>query len=85
MKRLTSKDYLKKHEDLLDRWSALEANVTKRLIELIKIYPDAYAPLINYTSKELESYSILGRLKFMEIIEQWAEEQHPHKQLKINF
>lgn len=103
MKRLTSKDYQKKHEDLTNKLNVLDANVTTRLIELSKIYPDA-VPLISpdlneeltlskwvlnyfieHPFERLNSIPIKARINYIDRIEQWSEEQHPHKQLKIDF
>ena len=103
MKRLTSRDYLKKHDDFTEKLCALDANVATRLIELAKIYPDA-VPLISPDLNEdktlskwvlnyfidhpfdgLKSIPIKARINYIDRIEKWAEEQHPHKQLKIDF
>jgi len=86
MKRLTSKDYQKKLNDLTDKANALDVNITSRLIELAKIYPDALPFKINENPlNDVKFMPVYSRLKYMEYIEKWAEEQHPHKQLKIDF
>jgi hypothetical protein len=101
MKRLTAKDYKKKFDDLSLEHKSLETKLTSRLIELAKMYPNAY-PLqkanleLEPTSlgeqilemelrNNLRSRPLPVKLSYLEAIEKWLEEQHPHKQLKINF
>lgn len=87
--RMTGKDYHKEYVANKTAYKSLMAHVDSRLRELVKLYPDA---TINKSSKLkascvddlwLETMSTELKIRFIENIEQWSEEQQGVVQLKI--
>lgn len=88
--RMTGKDYRKELEDLEARKKSLRAHVLKRLKDLIKLYPDAQihdndkALTASMLSESfIEAISTTVKIRFIENIERWSEEQQGVQQLKI--
>ena len=95
MKRLTAQDLRKKHDDLTEKTRALEARIKARLKDLIQAHPDA---IIGYKAdgertplkaKGLDSeyylngMSVNSTLQYIDIIEKYLADQHPHQQQKL--
>ena len=94
--RKTAQDLRKEHEDLQLKTLALEARIKNRLKELIIAHPDA---IVGYSVSNdgnvplkakglnsdyyLNNMSISSTLQYIEIIERYLADQHPHKQLNL--
>jgi hypothetical protein len=90
-RRKTGNDYRKEYEELKRSQESLDVHVTKRLLELGKIHPDAVVNKIGdteikatcLTKQWVESLKIDERIDVIEIIERWSSEKEKHIQLKI--
>ena len=91
-KRMTANDYAKElHKLELDKM-ALEKRIKTRAIELAQQYPDVEIHLSRFINPyKASSYEINkntdtdSALAIIEGIEKYLAEQHPHKQIKIEF
>ncbi len=88
--RMTSNDYRIELKRLTDSIKSVENNITKRLIELCKQYPDVEiehqvksSHIINVQQFINEMYSIKRQLDYIQVIEKWLADQHSHKQTKM--
>jgi len=95
-KRPTAQEYKGQYEDIVSDLNVLESKITQRLIDLCKLNPEvpvARKADLDKTiikAKSLNAYyitnlSIQERLQYIYIIEQYLQEQHPHKQTEIKF
>ncbi len=94
-KRLSAQDLRKKHDDLNQKVEALEARIKARLNELVKAHPDvivayqADAERTPLKAKSLESKGYIDDmgatscLIYIERIEKYLAEQHPHQQQEL--
>ena len=98
MERKTGKDYKKKMQDLLNETEKLKQIVVTRLYTLACSHPEA--PIETITNDVIKAKSLIGsnrskeyikmmefdtQIKFIDLIEQWIANQHPHQQLNINY
>jgi hypothetical protein len=91
MKRKTAQDWKNEYKDAKSKVTRVETRITARLLELVLAHPDAPVALESNTvikAKSLDNTFIshidsLKRLEFIEKIETWLAEQHPHKQLNL--
>jgi hypothetical protein len=93
MKRLSAQELREKHDDLNEKVRALESRIRARLKKLIQAHPDA---VIGITSDNvqlkargldnpyyLDNMDIDGTLMYIEKIEKYLADQHPHQQQKL--
>jgi hypothetical protein len=97
MARKTAKDYRKELEYLEDNLRGVKRSISIRLLDLCALNPEA--PIAKEANLEgtiikakslnnkyiIEDMSVDTQLKYIEIIEKYLEDLHPHKQTKINF
>jgi hypothetical protein len=94
----TAADYRKDLKCLQDRIAALEARISDRLQNLCQRFPDAVievklnaADSTMIKARAIGSVNYIGmiktedRLKYIEKIEKWIEDQNPVKQTEIKF
>jgi hypothetical protein len=93
-KRLTAKDYLNQWNELEKERLALSNKITERLIFLVKKYPNVPVDKINGTiilAKQVGSPEYTHwlnskiRIKYIQVIEKFLADSHPHKQTTIDF
>jgi hypothetical protein len=90
-KRKTGKDYRKEYNDIKKSEMSLSSHTVERVLELVKIYPEAIITkksgveikAKSITREWLESVSMETRISYIEIIEEWSSVLHGHKQLKF--
>jgi uncharacterized protein YdaT len=91
-KRKTAKDWRKAYHDAELKLKKTENDIKQRLKDLIKAHPDAVIGMkanterteIKASSLDSEYYlngmSINSTIQYIEIIEQYLADQHPHQQ-----
>lgn len=83
-KRKSGNDYLKEYNELNAKLNSLHAKTCDRLLELIKIYPNA--PIIKcFNVINIKSLKTFDAARYIISIEKYAEEQSGHVQTKIDF
>lgn len=97
--RMSAKDYREEYDNLTVKINALEARIAMRLLTLCKQNPDApvarkpdsttegtiiYAKSFK-TSTAISYIPLDTKLKFIETIEKYLVDKHPHKQTSIEF
>jgi len=97
-KRLTATDYRKEYEDLYVKLGVMEKRIQLRLLTLCKQHPDA--PVYRMSTNVQPGAVIRASdihpkfvsrqttdvlLDYIQAIEKYLEEQHPHKQKTIEF
>lgn len=91
-KRKTGKDYNNEYWDLWRKQRSLDAKVNERLLELVKQYPDVDLPTSRageFKCKNInhpwiiEDITTTAKIGYIEAIEKYIADQHPHKQTKI--
>ena len=92
--RKTANDWRKAHADAKTKVEKLENEISARLLELTKKYPDAIILNVGDTPIKSKSISSEGYIKSMNLsiqiaciekIEEHIASLHPHKQLEINY
>lgn len=93
MERKTGKDYHREYNDLVKNLQSLDSHTVERLVELSKIHPDAIIvsgslsmPAIKASSISkpwVERLETMDRIKYIERIEEWSENQLMVVQKKI--
>jgi ABC-type Zn uptake system ZnuABC Zn-binding protein ZnuA len=90
----TGKDYRKELSDLDGKRRSLNAKVNARLLELVTKYPDVELPTSRaggLKANEIAHPWIIDELKldyaiqYIETIEKYLADLHPHKQTTITF
>lgn len=89
--RKTANDYRKEAKDIRESMKSLEAHVSSRLLELVKIHPDAiviYSLSDQIKAKSLtkswvDDMDINSRIMMIERIEEWSATQQNVKQEKL--
>ena len=96
--RPNAQQYAEKMQDLLDKTEKLKQVVVTRLYTLCVNHPEA--PITTITDDIIKAKSLLGsnrskkyimslpfetQIKFIEAIEKWVADKHPHVQLSINY
>ncbi len=89
-KRMTANDYRIELKRVNDLQMSVKNNITKRLLELCKQYPDVevengvkskyYVDVQQFIN---EMFSTNRQIDFIQTIEQWIANQHPHKQTRM--
>ena len=93
---MTGNDYRKKYNDINSELNRLENLVRDRFFYLINQYPNAPILIENNVqiyAKDIYNSIILGgedggvmfKIDIIIKIEKYISDQHPHKQLEINF
>jgi hypothetical protein len=86
-KRMTGVDYHKEYDELNKGLKSLDAHVRKRLLELVKIYPDA--PISSDATGKHMTKLWLNAIRtdtviyLIEKIEKWSAEQQKIEQLYL--
>ena len=92
MARKTGKDYRKELQDLDTKRRSLNAIVSKRLLELATAHPEVNLPTSRageFKAGDIANKWIIDDLKldyailYIETIEQYLADKHPHKQTTI--
>jgi DNA polymerase elongation subunit (family B) len=96
MERKTAKDLRAELKTLEDNIQGLKKRISNRLRELCKANPEV--PVARHTDMDktiIKAKSVCDyfinqgdtevQLRYIEIIEKYLEDLHPHKQTKINF
>ena len=91
--RKSCSEYKKEYLDLLVRTEGLKTRIANRLVTLCNEHPDAEVGMVECTvikAKGLNSIYLLGlnveaQLLYIDKIEKWLKEQHPHKQTTISY
>ena len=93
-KRMTGKNYKKELSDLDTKTRSLEGKVNVRLLELTTAYPDVDLPCSRaggLKCKEIahkwiiEETTLSAKIEYIEAIEKYIADKHPHKQTNIEF
>jgi hypothetical protein len=93
-KRMTGKDYKKELQELNRQIKSLEVKVNARLYELTTKYPDVDLPTSRAGGLKcsniahiwiIEETTLSAKIEYIETIEKYLTEQHPHKQTEIEF
>lgn len=95
-KRKTGKDYRDDLQNLKLIEKGLKAKVAQRLLELCTQYPnvplsdspsDTYFTISGEIANKqyIAGIELEAQIKCVEIIEKWIADQHPHKQLDIEY
>ena len=94
-KRMTGKDYKKELQELNRQIKSLEVKVNARLYELTTKYPDVDLPTSRAGGLKcsnmvahiwiIQETTIEAKIEYIETIEKYLAEQHPHKQTEIEF
>jgi hypothetical protein len=92
MERKSAKDWRKAHGDARAKVTRIETQITARLLELVTAHPEVPVETefdgTAIKAKSLDTTFISHidtntRLKFIESIEKYLADQHPHKQLNL--
>jgi len=90
--RKSAKQWREAHQNAEAKLNRVENQITMRLLELMKLHPDVpvgYKPVINekliLTAKEIDviELRISMQLRYIEIIEKYLADQHPHQQQNL--
>lgn len=93
-KRMTGKDYKKELSDLDTKTRSLEGKVNARLLELTTAYPNIDLPCSRAGGLKchnishpwiIEETRLDAKIRYIETIEKFLADKHPHKQTKIKF
>ena len=91
-KRKTAKNWRKAHKDAKAKVTRIETQITARLLDLVIAHPEVPVETefdgTTIKAKSLNTTFVSHidtntRLKFIESIEKYLTDQHPHKQLTI--
>ena len=90
-KRMTGKNYHREYKELLIKLESLKVHIEARLLDLIEKYPEGVAvhkggdPLLckHITKIWFQDLSLEGKIRYIENIERWSEEQQGAQQLKL--
>jgi hypothetical protein len=98
MKRPNAQQYKEERQDLLNKLEKLNQIIVTRLYTLCVSYPEA--PLVQQGDTIFKAKALIPMnrskdyikdlpfdtlIHYIGAVEKWLEEQHPHKQTKINF
>jgi len=93
-KRKSGKELRAEYKELLDKTKAMQNYFVKRAKELIKLYPDVPFMILRHRNNEILTIGQFSKLSqitpqngldIIEEVEKYLQEQHPHKQTKIDF
>jgi hypothetical protein len=86
-KRMTGKDYRKLQEEIRQNEKSLDSHVRQRILELVKIYPDATITQAlsgkHINEKFIKHLPASTIITLIERIEKWSEDQQNVIQKKI--
>ena len=91
-KRLNAQQYNDEMQDLLNKTEKLKLTIVNRLYTLCSQYPDVTIARLGDINIKAKSLATKDFIKFMpfnkvihyiEVIEKYLADQHPHKQLKL--
>ena len=91
-KRNSAKDWRKAHSDANAKVTRIETQITTRLLELVVAHPEAPVETefdgVKIKAKSLDTtfinhIDIKTRLNFIEKIEKYLADQHPHQQQEL--
>jgi hypothetical protein len=98
--RPNAQQYAEKMQNLLDNTEKLKQVVVTRLYTLCANHPEAIIAQLGQGDTNVKAKSLLGsnrskdyikslpfetQIKFIETIEKWIADQHPHVQLSIDY
>lgn len=93
-KRMTGKDYKKELQELNRQTKSLQVKVNARLYELTTKYPDVDLPTSRAGGLKcsnithiwiIEETTLSTKIEYIQAIEKYLTDQHPHKQTEIEF
>lgn len=85
---MSGKDYRLELNVLKTKQRSLETHVNSRVVELVKIHPNAIIDRVNHTDIKasslnpsyLEAQSVEKKIHYIEVIEKWSSEQEKFTQ-----